>query len=88
MEACPPTAGYKLRKFARKNKKLLATAAAFAAVLLLGVVASTWQAVRATGAEAVAQANERQANANAAQAEQKQKEAKDQRDEAQRHATR
>ncbi len=84
VEACPPTAGYKLRKFARKNKKLLATAAAFAAVLLLGVVASAWQAVRATGAEAVAQANERQANANAAQAEQKQKEAKDERDEAQR----
>jgi WD40 repeat protein/serine/threonine protein kinase len=47
VEACPPTAGYKLRKFARKNKKLLVTAACFAALLLLGVVASTWQAVQA-----------------------------------------
>jgi non-specific serine/threonine protein kinase/serine/threonine-protein kinase len=54
VEACPPTAGYKLRKFARKNQKLLVTAIAFAALLLLGVVASTWQAVRATQAEAVA----------------------------------
>src|SRR6185312_2129322 len=33
VEACPPSAGYKLRKFARKNRKPLATAAAF--VLLL-----------------------------------------------------
>src|SRR5439155_5998331 len=46
--------GYKLRKFARKNKRLLATAAGFAALLLMGVAASAWQAVRATQAEAVA----------------------------------
>jgi WD40 repeat protein/serine/threonine protein kinase len=62
VEACPPTTGYKLRKFARKNKKLLATAAAFAAVLLLGVATSVWQAVRATQAEGVALAHEQQAN--------------------------
>src|SRR6202008_3501548 len=40
VEACPPTVGYRLRKFARKNHKLIATAAAFAAVLLLGVAGS------------------------------------------------
>src|SRR5262245_31101528 len=68
VEACPPTAGYKLRKFARKNKRLLVTVAAFAALLLLGVAASTWQAVRATQAEAVA-------NANAVQAQEKEEEA-------------
>src|SRR5205823_9285143 len=28
VEACPPSAGYRLRKFARKNHKLLATVAA------------------------------------------------------------
>jgi WD40 repeat protein/serine/threonine protein kinase len=84
VEACPPTAGYKLRKFARKNQKLLATAAAFAALLLLGVVGSTWQAVRATQAEAVARANAHQANANAVQAQEKEQEATQQRDEAQR----
>jgi WD40 repeat protein/serine/threonine protein kinase len=82
VEACPPTAGYRLRKFARKNRKLLATAAAFAVLLLLGVTGSAWQAVRATEAEGVARANERQADANAAQARDKEKEANEQRDEA------
>ena len=61
VEACPPTAGYKLRKFARKHQKLLATAAGFAALLLLGVAGSAWQAVRATQAEGVANANAVQA---------------------------
>ncbi len=69
VEACPPTAGYKLRKFARKYQKLLATVGAFATLLLLGVAGSTWQAVRATQAETVALANERQANANEKQAD-------------------
>jgi serine/threonine protein kinase/WD40 repeat protein len=39
--ACPPSVGYRLRKFGRKNGKLLATAAAFAALLVtVAVVAS------------------------------------------------
>ena len=50
VEACPPTAGYRLRKFARKYRTALATAAAFAILLVAGVVVSTWQAVRATSA--------------------------------------
>jgi serine/threonine protein kinase/tetratricopeptide (TPR) repeat protein len=54
VEACPPSAGYKLRKFGRKHKVVLATAAAFAALLLAGAAASTWQAVRATRAESEA----------------------------------
>jgi serine/threonine protein kinase len=83
VEACPPSAGYRLRKFARKNKTLLVTAAAFAALLLLGVTASTLQAVRATQAEAEALANEQQANANAAKAEKKEQEANQKRDEVQ-----
>jgi WD40 repeat protein/serine/threonine protein kinase len=72
VEACPLTAGYRLRKFARKNQKLLVTAAAFAVLLLLGVVGSTWQAVRATQAEAVALAErdeKEQARQRATQAE-------------------
>jgi WD40 repeat protein/serine/threonine protein kinase len=77
VEACPPSAGYRLRKFARKHRKLLASAAAFAALLVLGVVASGWQAVRATQAE-------EQANANAVQALEKEQEANQQRDDAQR----
>src|SRR5208283_5190480 len=75
VEACPPTVGYKVRKFARKHQTLLATAAAFTAVLLLGVAGSAWQAVRATQAES-------QANANAGHAQQKAEEVKQQRDQA------
>src|SRR5262249_6701205 len=91
VEACPPTVGYKLRKLARKNHKLLVTAAAFAALLLLGVVASAWQAVRATQAEleAVAERDEKE-QARQAEAEQRaaavlnEQVAQQERDEAQR----
>jgi serine/threonine protein kinase/WD40 repeat protein len=51
VEACPPSAGYRLRKFARKHKTGLVTAAAMAALLVAGIAISTWQAVRATRAE-------------------------------------
>jgi serine/threonine protein kinase len=51
VEACPPSAGYKLRKLARRHRKALTVAAAFALLLVLGVVISTWEAVRATLAE-------------------------------------
>jgi serine/threonine protein kinase/tetratricopeptide (TPR) repeat protein len=56
VEACPPSAGYRLRKFARKHHKLLATAAAFLALLAVGAAVSAWQAVRATTAEREARA--------------------------------
>jgi serine/threonine protein kinase/WD40 repeat protein len=84
VEACPPTTGYKLRKFARKHKGGLVAAVGFAALLLLGTVVSGWQAVRATRAEAVALVHQHQANENAAQAREKEKEANQQRDEAQK----
>jgi WD40 repeat protein len=51
VEACPPTAGYRLRKFARKQKKVLITAGAFAALLVLGTVLSVWLAAAARRAE-------------------------------------
>ncbi len=54
VEACPPSAGYRLRKFARKHRSGLTAAAAFGALLTAGVVVSTWQAVRATQAERAA----------------------------------
>ena len=56
VEACPPTAAYRLRKFARKNRAALATFSAFAALLVLGAALSLWQAIRATRAEAHARA--------------------------------
>jgi serine/threonine protein kinase/tetratricopeptide (TPR) repeat protein len=63
VEACPPSAGYRLKKFARKHKKSLTVSAAFALLLVLGVVASTWQAVRATRAEGNAIAEQQKTEA-------------------------
>ena len=51
VEASPPGAGYRLRKFARRHRAVLATATAFVLLLLAGVAVSTWQAMRATAAE-------------------------------------
>src|SRR5262249_46889268 len=36
--ACPPSAGYRFRKFARRNKRALATVSVAAVVMLLAVV--------------------------------------------------
>jgi serine/threonine protein kinase/tetratricopeptide (TPR) repeat protein len=46
--ACPPSAGYRLRKFARKYRALLRIAGAFVVFLVLAAAVSTWQAVRAS----------------------------------------
>jgi hypothetical protein len=51
VEAQPPTAGYRLRKFVRKHRVALTTAATIMLLLVAGVAVSTWQAVRATRAE-------------------------------------
>jgi serine/threonine protein kinase/tetratricopeptide (TPR) repeat protein len=51
VEASPPSAGYRLRKFARKNRKLLLATAGFGTLLAAATIVSTWQAVRATLAE-------------------------------------
>ncbi len=51
VEASPPSRGYRLRKFATKNRGAIITAGSFALLLLIGVVASAWQAMRATAAE-------------------------------------
>jgi tetratricopeptide (TPR) repeat protein len=50
VEACPPSAWYRFRQFARRNTGALTTAAVVAAALVLGTAISTWQAVRATQA--------------------------------------
>jgi serine/threonine protein kinase/Flp pilus assembly protein TadD len=61
--ACPPSAGYRLRKYARKHKRVLVTAGVFAALLVAaagtGVALASW-AVRERG-----RAEERQRAAEA-----------------------
>ena len=73
--AGPPTAAYRLSKFAKKYRVALATACAFAAVLIGASVISFWQAVRANRARAEA------VLAYAAETEQR-REAQNQRDRA------
>ena len=51
VEASPPSAVYRVRKFIRRNRAGLAAAAAIALVLIGGIVVSGWQAYRATQAE-------------------------------------
>jgi serine/threonine protein kinase/tetratricopeptide (TPR) repeat protein len=56
VEAGPPSASYRLRKSARKHRAGLAVAAAFALLLVVAAGVSTWEAFRATRAEATARA--------------------------------
>jgi eukaryotic-like serine/threonine-protein kinase len=51
VEACPPSAGYRLRKFTRRYRAALAVTVGFAGLLVVGALVSTWLAVRATMAE-------------------------------------
>jgi eukaryotic-like serine/threonine-protein kinase len=55
VKACPPSASYKFCKFARRNKRILATAGVIVLTLVLGTAVSTRQAIRATAAEGLAQ---------------------------------
>ena len=50
----PPSAAYQFRKFAQRNRGLVVGGLLLLAVLLTGIVISTWQAVRATRAERLA----------------------------------
>jgi len=49
--ARPPSATYRFQKMVRRNKLVFGAITSVAAVLVVGVVTSTWQAVRATRAE-------------------------------------
>ena len=49
--ACPPTTRYRLRKFIRKHRALLAAVAAFVLLLTAASIISTWQAFRASRAD-------------------------------------
>jgi serine/threonine protein kinase/tetratricopeptide (TPR) repeat protein len=65
VQACPPSAGYRLRKFVRRNKGPVAAGVALAALLVLGIIgtsiglASALQAERAATAAAAAEGKQR-----------------------------
>jgi serine/threonine protein kinase/WD40 repeat protein len=54
IQARPPSAAYRLQKFAKRNRLAIFTGALVAGALLLGTVVSALQAFRATRAEALA----------------------------------
>src|SRR5947208_9901032 len=66
VQACPPSAWYRLRKFARRNKGPVAAGVALAALLALGIVGTSiglaWalRAERTATAAATAEAQQRQ----------------------------
>jgi eukaryotic-like serine/threonine-protein kinase len=68
VSACPPSRGYKLKKFARKYRRALVTVVAFASILVAGTAVSTWQAVRATSALHAEAAERKRANENLSRA--------------------
>jgi eukaryotic-like serine/threonine-protein kinase len=55
VEASPPSSVYRFRKFARRNRVAITTVATVLFALVLGTVVSVTQAIRATGAERLAQ---------------------------------
>jgi tetratricopeptide (TPR) repeat protein len=54
VQACPPSAGYRLRKHVRRNRQALVTAGVVAVALVAATAVSTWQAFRATEAQRLA----------------------------------
>jgi serine/threonine protein kinase len=55
VEACPPTAGYRFSKYARRHRTALTTAALVGLTLVAGTAVSIWEAWRATRAETQAE---------------------------------
>ena len=75
VSAAAPAVGYRLRKFACRNRLVLSTVALFVLLVLAGAGVSTWQAVRATRFAREAATQERLAIAEAARATRLAKEA-------------
>src|SRR5438105_15161453 len=56
VQACPPSAAYRLRKFARRNKGLVLTGSAILLLLVAGIGGTTWGLVREAGQRQLAEA--------------------------------
>ena len=52
--ACPPSAAYRFKKFARRNRTALVTSALVALALIVGTTISLWQAIEANRARQLA----------------------------------
>jgi serine/threonine protein kinase/tetratricopeptide (TPR) repeat protein len=54
VEACPPSAGYRMRKFIHRNRRALMTAGVITFALVVATVLSVWQAIEANAARQLA----------------------------------
>ncbi len=61
--ARPPSVAYRFQKLVRRNRLAVVASVIIGATLVVGIVASTWQAVRATQAEKQAEAQRDEATA-------------------------
>jgi WD40 repeat protein/serine/threonine protein kinase len=86
VEACPPSAAYRLRKFARKYWVPVTVAASFISLLVAAVVASTWLAAHAMDAKREATTKREEAEAAKQLARTAEDEAKKEADQARQQA--
>ena len=59
--ACPPSPAYRFRKFTRRNKGVLTAASVVAVALVLGMIGTAWQAVRANAERDIARTKQKRA---------------------------
>ncbi len=78
--ARPPSTAYRFQKAFRRNKLVFTAGGAIAAALLLGIVVSSWQSVRANSAKREAFSARQQAEARAQEASEAREQAAQQRD--------
>jgi eukaryotic-like serine/threonine-protein kinase len=64
--ACPPSVGYRLRKYVRRHKAFLTTAAFVFVSMIVGTSVAAWQAVVASGERNQAQQSEQKAELESA----------------------
>jgi eukaryotic-like serine/threonine-protein kinase len=76
VSACRPSAGYRIRKFVRRNRAAFTMTSLVVAALVIGTVVSVWQAVRATQAEGLAKNEAERANREATRASEEASKAK------------
>jgi len=79
VQACPPSAGYRLTKFVRRNKGPVLAASGLLLLLIAGIIGTTWglvRAERARQAEAERAEGERQAKQEALASAEAEKKAK------------
>jgi len=70
VQACPPSTSYRLKKYAKRNKVFLSTAAMVFVALIAGTSVATWQAIVAQNSEAKAKLSEEAAKESEKRADQ------------------